>query len=113
MALAIAGSTSVVKGKGLTTDAWAELATLFENNAAKKGRVKGEQSASLHVVLGTSLDALSERKQEEILKLAVLTPGAVAPIEMLLNLWEIPVGCVASRCYGPLGSGERSLGSAG
>lgn len=89
---------SAVKGKGLTTAAWEELARLFESNAAKKGRVRGEQSTSLHVVLGASLDALSERKQEEMLKLAVLALGAVAPMEMLLNLWEIPVRCVVSRC---------------
>eukprot|EP00752_Nemacystus_decipiens_P014888 g13255.t2 len=89
LALAIAGSMPVVKGKGLTAAAWEELARLFEGNAAKKGRVKGEQSTSLHVVFEASLDALSGRKQEEMLKTAVLAPGAVAPIEMLLNLWEI------------------------
>lgn len=97
LALAIAGSMSAVKGKGLTAAAWEELARLFENKAGKKGRVKGEQSTSLHAVLGASLNALSERKQEEMLKTAVLAAGAVAPIEMLLNLWEIQVGCVATR----------------
>lgn len=91
LALAIAGSMSVVKGNGLTAAAWDELARLFENNAGKKGRVKGEQVTSLHMVLGASLDSLSERKQEEMLKIAVLAPGAVAPIEMLLNLWEMQV----------------------
>lgn len=88
----------VVKGKGLTAAAWEELTRFFEDNAGRKGRVKGEQSTSLHVVLGASLDALSERKQEEMLRLAVLALGAVAPIEMLLNLWEIPVRCVRCVC---------------
>lgn len=88
---------SVVKGKGLTTAAWDELTRLFESNAAKKGRVKGEQSTSLHAVFGASLDALSERKQEEMLKMAVLPPGVVAPLEMLLNLWEMQVWFVATR----------------
>ena len=97
MALAIAGSMPAVKGKGLTAAAWEELARLFENNAGKKGRDKGEQSTSLHAVLGASLDALSTHRHEEMLKTAVLAAGAVAPIEMLLNLWEIQVGCVATR----------------
>ena len=93
LALAIVGSMSVVKGRGLKADAWEELLRLFEKNSAKKGRVRGEHSASLNMVLGTSFDVLSQRKQEELLKTAVLAPGAVAPIEMLLNLWEIQVCC--------------------
>ncbi len=95
MALAIAGSVSVVKGKGLNADAWEELFKILKNNAAKKRRVRGDQAASLSMVLGTSFDSLSERKQEELLKTAVLAPGAVAPIEMLLSLWDIRV-CFSS-----------------
>lgn len=90
MALAIAGSMSVVKGKGLTPDAWEELIKLFEN-VAKLMRARGEQSTSLNMVLGASFDALSERRQEEMMKMAVMAPGVVASIEMLLNLWEIQV----------------------
>ena len=91
LALAIAGSMSVVKGRGLNADAWGELLRLFEKNAAKKGRARGDEPVSLNMVFGTSVDALSERKQEELLKTAVLASGAVAPISMLLNLWEIQV----------------------
>eukprot|EP00752_Nemacystus_decipiens_P009503 g8495.t2 len=88
LALAIAGSMPVVKGKGLMAGAWEELMKLFEN-VAKLMRARGDQSSSLDMVLEASFDALSERKQEEILKMAVLAAGAIAPIEMLLNLWEI------------------------
>ncbi|CAB1113143.1 unnamed protein product [Ectocarpus sp. CCAP 1310/34] len=117
LVLAIAGSMSVVKGKGLTAVAWKELAENLEN-VAKKMRARGEQSssinavletsfdslavrkqeeflklavlaASINAVLETSFDSLAVRKQEEFLKLAVLAAGALAPIEMLRNLWEI------------------------
>ncbi|CAN0235939.1 unnamed protein product [Ectocarpus sp. 12 AP-2014] len=79
---------SAVKGKGLTAVAWEELANELEN-VAKKMRARGEQSSSIKVVLETSFDSLAVRKQEEFLKMAVLAAGAVAPIEMLRNLWEI------------------------
>ncbi|CAN0119504.1 unnamed protein product, partial [Ectocarpus sp. 4 AP-2014] len=88
LVLAIAGSMSVVKGKGLTAVAWEELANELEN-VAKKMRARSEQSSSIKVVLETSFDSLAVRKQEEFLKMAVLAAGAVAPIEMLRNLWEI------------------------
>ncbi|CAM9716370.1 unnamed protein product, partial [Hapterophycus canaliculatus] len=87
LALAIAGSMPVVKGKGLSAGAWKELTKRFEN-VVKMMRSRGEQSSSLSMVLEASFDALAESKQEEILKTAVLAAGAVAPIEMLLNLWE-------------------------
>ena len=92
LALAIAGSMPVVKGKGLTPVPWEELIKTFEN-LAKMMRARGEQLSSLNTVLEASFDALAERKQEEVLKTAVLAAGAVAPIEMLLNLWEIQVRC--------------------
>eukprot|EP00752_Nemacystus_decipiens_P009200 g8218.t1 len=88
LALAIAGSMPVVKRKGLMAGAWEELIRLFEN-VAKMMRARGDQSSSIDMVLEASFDALSERKQEEILKMAVLAAGAIAPIEMLVNLWEI------------------------
>ncbi|CAM9244996.1 unnamed protein product, partial [Ectocarpus sp. 12 AP-2014] len=88
LVLAIAGSMSVVKGKGLTAVAWEELANELEN-MAKKMRARGEQSSSIKVVLETSFDSLAARKQEEFLKMAVLAAGALVPIEMLRNLWEI------------------------
>lgn len=90
--LAIAGSMPVVKGKGLTAGAWEELTRHFEN-VAKMMRARGEQSSSLNTVLEASFDALAEIKQEEILKTAVLAAAAVAPIEMLLNLWGTKVRC--------------------
>ncbi|CAB1107479.1 unnamed protein product [Ectocarpus sp. CCAP 1310/34] len=52
-------------------------------------RARGQQSSSITVVLETSFDTLAARKQEEFLKMAVLAAGALAPIEMLRNLWEI------------------------
>ncbi|CAM9762259.1 unnamed protein product [Ectocarpus sp. 8 AP-2014] len=88
LVLAIAGSMSVVKGKGLTAVAWEELSFELEN-VAKKMRARSEQSSSIKVVLETSFDSLAVRKQEEFLKMAVLAAGALAPIEMLRNLWEI------------------------
>ncbi|CAM9754953.1 unnamed protein product, partial [Pylaiella littoralis] len=88
LVLAIAGSMRVVKGKGLTAGAWEELIKLFEN-MARMMRARGEQSSSIKLVLETSFDALAEKRQEECLKMAVLAAGAVAPVEMLLNLWEI------------------------
>ncbi|CAM9419423.1 unnamed protein product [Scytosiphon promiscuus] len=86
--LAIAGSMPVVKGKGLTVGAWEELMKLFENAATMMWE-SGEESTSLDVVLGVSFNALAGKQREEFLKMAVLAPGAVAPIEMLQNLWEI------------------------
>ncbi|CBJ32852.1 NB-ARC and TPR repeat-containing protein-likely pseudogene [Ectocarpus siliculosus] len=88
LVLAIVGSMPVVKGKGLRAGAWEELAKELEN-VAKKMRARGEQSSSIKVVLETSFDSLAVRKQEEFLKMAVLAAGALAPIEMLRNLWEI------------------------
>ncbi|CBJ32850.1 NB-ARC and TPR repeat-containing protein-likely pseudogene [Ectocarpus siliculosus] len=88
LVLAIAGSMSVVRGKGLTAVAWEELAKELEN-VAKKMRARSEQSSSIKVVLETSFDSLAVRKQEEFLKMAVLAAGALAPIKMLRNLWEI------------------------
>ncbi len=90
--LAIAGSMSAVKGRGLTAGAWEELITLFEKRATIMGE-SGEESTSLKEVLGASFSALAAKKRREFLKMAVLAPGAVAPIEMLRHLWEIEVSC--------------------
>lgn len=88
--LAIAGSMPVVKGKGLTAGAWKELVILFEDVVAMIC-ARGEQSSSLEIVLEASYNALPHRKKEEVLKTAVLAAGAVAPVEMLLSLWETEV----------------------
>ncbi|CAM9821168.1 unnamed protein product [Scytosiphon promiscuus] len=88
LAVVIAGSMSVVKGKGATGDAWDDLIKLFEN-VAKVMRARGEQTTSINMVLGASFDVLSDRKQVEMMKMAVMAPGVVASVEMLLNLWEI------------------------
>lgn len=90
--LAIAGSMSVMKGKGLTAGAWKELIKLFQNVVTMMSE-SGEESKSLDVVLGVSFTDLAARKREEFLKMAVLAPGAIAPIEMLQNLWETEVRC--------------------
>lgn len=90
--LAIAGSISVVQGRGLTAGAWEELIELFENAATMMWE-PGEQSKSLDEVLVASFSALAAKKRKEFLKMAVLAPGAVAPIEMLRNLWETEVRC--------------------
>eukprot|EP00903_Cladosiphon_okamuranus_P016211 g14959.t1 len=87
LVLAIAGSMPVVKGKGLVAGAWEELMKLFENVATKMWEC-GEQLNNLGLILETSFTSLSARKKVEFLKTSVLAAGAVAPIEMLLNLWE-------------------------
>ena len=92
LVLAIAGSMSVVKGKGLTAGAWNELIKLFEDVVTMMSE-SGEESKALDVVLGASFSDLAARKREEFLKMALLAPGAVAPIEMLQNLWETEVRC--------------------
>lgn len=99
LALAIAGSMPVVKGKGLNAGAWEELIKLFEDVAEKMDAL-GEQRTSLSFVLETSFNALAAGKKKEFLKMAVLAPGAIAPIEMLPNLWEIQVRCgvPSTRC---------------
>ncbi|CAN0202881.1 unnamed protein product, partial [Pylaiella littoralis] len=102
LVLAIAGSMPVVKGKGLTADAWRQLTKDLEN-VAKKMRISEEQSTSLSVVLETSFVALAHERQEELLKMAVLAAGAVAPIEMLRNLWQTEgardeAECLVSKC---------------
>lgn len=81
---------SVVKGKGLTADAWEQLIGLF-GNVSRMMRARGEQETSLNMVLGASFDVLSDRKHEEMMKMAVMAPGVVASNEMLLSLWEIKV----------------------
>lgn len=83
---------SVVEGRGLTAGAWEELIKLFENVATMMWE-SGEESKSLDEVLGASFSALAAKKRKEFLKMAVLAPGAVAPIEMQRNLWETEVRC--------------------
>ncbi|CAB1108053.1 unnamed protein product [Ectocarpus sp. CCAP 1310/34] len=87
LGLGMAVSMPIVKGKGLTAGAWTKLFKELEN-VAKKMRARGEQSTSLKLVIETSFDALLARKREEM---SVMAAGAVAPIEMLLNLWGIQV----------------------
>lgn len=85
----------LVKGKGLAAGAWEDLIKRFEN-VAKMMRDRGEQSSSLSAVLEASFDALSQTKQEELLRVAVLPASVAAPIDMLLNLWETKVRCSVS-----------------
>lgn len=90
LALSIAGSVPIVKGKGLTASAWKELIKTITNVAMKMEMCGGELD-SLNMVLETSFNALSARKKQELKRLAVLATGAVAPVEMLLHLWELEV----------------------
>lgn len=96
LALAIAGSMAVVTEKGSTAAAWEELAKEFENGAGMMWEI-GQQSSSIDLALQTSFAALSKRKRVEMLKMAVLAAGAIAPIEMLLNLWETEVRIASLR----------------
>ena len=93
LALAIAGSMPVVKGKGLKACAWEELAKHLGNEATKMWE-SGQEGVNINMVFEASFSALAARKRKEFLRLAVLPPGSVAPIEMLLNLWEMEVGDV-------------------
>lgn len=90
-------STAISPRLVVLDDVWerevAEELTKHFENVAKMMRGRGEQSSSLNTVLEASFDSLAEIKQEEILKTAVLGAGAVAPIEMLVNLWGTKVRC--------------------
>eukprot|EP00752_Nemacystus_decipiens_P005175 g4696.t1 len=87
LVLAIAGSMPVVKGNGLTPGAWGKLIEELEDVATKM-EASDEDSDSLNVVLETSFNALTVAAKRAFMKTAVLAPGAVASIDMLLNLWE-------------------------
>eukprot|EP00752_Nemacystus_decipiens_P007317 g6548.t1 len=87
LVLAIAGSTPIVKGNGLTADAWGKLIEELEDVTTKM-EASDEGSDSLNVVLETSFNALTLAKKRAFKKMAVLAPGVVASTEMLLNLWE-------------------------
>lgn len=99
----------VVEGRGLTAGAWEELIKRFENAATMMWE-SGEESTSLDEVLGASFGALAAKKKREFLKMAVLAPGAVAPIEMLRNLWETEVRGASSFTRDGLTSGETGAG---
>lgn len=92
LVLAIVGSMPAVKGKGLNACAWEDLIADFENSVTKM-EACGEELNSLNWVLETSFNALSTRKKANFKKLAVLSAGATAPIEMLVNLWQTEVRC--------------------
>lgn len=105
LALAIAGSMSIVKGQGSDAGAWDQLHKYLENKWNMQ-KAKGEVGSSLDRVLDASFDALGGRKQKEFLRMAVLAKGALAPIDMLLNLWGIEV----SMSLPPEGRSFESLG---
>lgn len=67
---------------------------------------KGETKTSLHRVLDASFDDLGTSGQKLFLRMAVLPNGAVAPEDMLLNLWEVEV----SVTYGFLCQSVRTIG---
>lgn len=80
----------VVKGRGSSVQAWKQLHKDFENRGdmllAKSGT-----NRSLQRVLDASFDALGAKKQDMLLRMAVLPKGSVAPEDMLQNLWEVEV----------------------
>lgn len=80
----------MVKGRGLTADAWGRLIKELDDVAAKM-EASDEDSDSFNVVLETSFNALTTAKKRAFKKMAVLAPSAVASTEMLLNLWETEV----------------------
>ena len=89
----------VVKGCGTLPRAWEQL-HLQLNNREEMLRQKAGAVKSIRHVLEASFDALGRRKQENLMSLAVLPKAAVAPMEMLLNLWDFEVCCVVlcARC---------------
>lgn len=98
LALAIAGSTSTVKGHGSSMKKWK---TLHENLGHRGDALsqKGDSNTSLYRVLDASFDELGTKRQRMFLRMAVLPYGAVAPKDMLQNLWEVEV----SVTFGLLG----------
>lgn len=123
----MAGAIPVVKGKGLTVVGnWERLIDECQE-VSDKMRVRGEHSSSIKLVLETSPDAWTRRKQDLFVKMDVLAAGANAPIEVLLNLWEMQVRrrvvasllpSVAKRLnehiqYGPFGRTRTISGLAG
>lgn len=46
---------------------------------------------SISHVLDASFDALGRNSQEKFMTMAVLPKAAAAPMEMLMNLWELEV----------------------
>ena len=86
-----------VKGRGSTAQAWKRLHKDFEDRGDLLLE-KGETNTSVHRVLDASFDELGKKKQRLFLRMAVLPKGAVAPEDMLLNLWEVEV----SATYGVL-----------
>eukprot|EP00752_Nemacystus_decipiens_P011921 g10571.t1 len=88
MALAIAGSMPVVKGQGSSALAWQQLHKNLENKEEML-RQKGGAVKSISHVLDASFDALGKNKQAHFMSLAVLPKAVVAPLEMLMNLWNL------------------------
>lgn len=79
-----------VKGRGFSAQAWHDLHRDLYNKA-KMLLAKGGMKSSLNHVLDASFDKLGASKQRAFLRMAVLAKGAVAPEDMLMNLWEIEV----------------------
>lgn len=91
LALAIVGSTDTVKDDPMCTVVWLKLHEKLRNKA-RMLRLKGQRQGSLHSVLDVSYDELGQEQQRNFIKLAVLAHDAIAPLEMLRNLWDKEVG---------------------
>ncbi|CAM9678542.1 unnamed protein product [Scytosiphon promiscuus] len=88
VALAIVGCLPSLKGRGSDCAAWRKVHEDLMVDKSRMQRAKGGAGESLGRVLDASFDALSSKKQEEFLRMAVFPKGVVASEDMLLNLWE-------------------------
>lgn len=91
LALTIAGSMSAVKGRGSSARAWQELHKNIENKRKMLQQKAGVVARSINHILAVGYDSLGTKKKEEFASLAVLPKAAVAPTDMLQNLWDIEV----------------------
>ena len=103
LALAIAGSMAVVKGRGSSAQAWQQL---HKDLQRKEDLLVADDGAneSLYRALDASFATLAARKKVIFLRMAVLSKGAVAPEEMLLNLWEVEVSVLLLRSWTGVGA---------
>ena len=94
MALAIVGCLPRLTGRGSGSATWRKVHEDLMVDRSGMQRAKGGAGESLGRVLDASFDVLSSKKQEELLRMAVLAKGVVVSEDMLLNLWETEVRVV-------------------
>lgn len=99
MALAIVGCLPRLKSRGLDSAVWRKVHEDLMVDKSGMQRAKGGAGESLGRVLDASFDVLSSKKQEELLRMAVLAKGVLASEDMLLNLWQREVRLRPSCSY--------------